>query len=181
MDWMNQLGGLLQQYAGGQQSPERTEEDFDNVSRVAPPSAVSGGLAEAFRSQQTPPFPNMLGQMFGQSNPNQRASILNTLLATAGPALLSQILSRTGGGGGLGSLGGLLGGGQTHVTPEVAAHVPAEAVEELAREAEQRDPSVIDRVSDFYAEHPSLVKGLGAAALGIALNHLAKQKRGGLF
>ena len=54
-------------------------------------------------------------------------------------------------------------------------------MEEIAREAEQQDPSVVDRVSDFAAENPMLVKTLGAAALGIALSHLGKQKRGGLF
>jgi hypothetical protein len=119
----------------------------------------------------------MLGQLFGNSGGHQRANILNTLLATAGPALLSNVLSRQGGGG-LGNLAGMLGGGQARVTPEVAEQIPPEAVEELAREAEQRDPSIIDRVSDFYAEHPTLVKSLGAAALAITMQGMAKQKRG---
>ncbi|MEJ7711337.1 MAG: hypothetical protein WKF84_16110 [Pyrinomonadaceae bacterium] len=56
----------------------------------------SQGLAEAFRSDQTPPFGNMLGQLFGQSNGPQRASILNTLISLAGPALLSQVLNQRG-------------------------------------------------------------------------------------
>jgi hypothetical protein len=87
-----------------------------------------------------------------------------------------------------GLLGGLLGGGgvfaqggSPQITPEQASQVPPEAVEELAREAQNQDPSIVDRVSDFAAQNPTLVKGLGAVAVGIALNHLAKQKRGGLF
>jgi hypothetical protein len=72
----------------------------------------------------------------------------------------------------------MLGGGTNQVTPEQAQQIPAEAVEEIAKQAEQHDPSVVDRVSDFYAEHPTLVKGLGAAALAIAMRGMASQKRG---
>lgn len=173
MSWMDQLGSMLQQYAGAGQATQSTEDDFDRASQLAPRDALSGGLSEAFRSQNTPPFPNMLGQMFGNSNGMQRASILNTLLSVAGPALLSNILQR---GGGMGNLAGMLQGG--HVTPEQAEQIPPQAVEEIAREAEQRDPTVIDRVSDFYAEHPTLVKTLGAAALAVAMSGMTKQKRG---
>lgn len=173
MSWMDQLGGMLQQYANSGQATQTTEDDFDRASQMAPRDALSGGLSEAFRSQQTPPFPNMLGQMFGNSNGMQRANLLNTLLSVAGPALLSNILQR---GGGMGNLAGMLQGGQ--VTPQQAEQIPPEAVEELAREAEQRDPSVIDRVSDFYSEHPTLIKTLGAAALAVAMSGMTKQKRG---
>src|SRR5215208_2947020 len=99
MNWLDQLGGVLQQYAGGtsEQTPSTTESDFDQVATVAPRQAMAGGLADAFRSQETPPFPNMLSQMFGQSSGHQRANILNTLVAAVGPALLSGALSRHGG------------------------------------------------------------------------------------
>lgn len=186
MNWFNQLGGLLQQYADRPEddTPQSAEDDFDQVAQHAPADMVSQGLSQAFRSQNTPPFPTMLGQLFGQSDPGQRASILNTLLAAAGPALLSGATAR-GGVGGLGSmlgpLGGLLSSGQQPVTPEVAAQVPPQAVEQLASTAEQQDPSVIDRVSEFYAQNPTLVKSLGAVALGVAMRHLANQKRGGLL
>jgi hypothetical protein len=175
MDWLNQIGGMLQQYSGGTNSQASAEDDFDHLARNAPPQEVSHGLAESFRSPETPPFPNMLGQLFGNSNGTQRASILNTLLATAGPALLSSVLSRHGGG-----LGGLLGGvtgGTARVTPEQAEAIPPEAVQELAAEAEKKDPSVIDRVSDFYAQQPQVVKTLGAAALGVALMQIGRKHK----
>ena len=60
------------------------------------------------------------------------------------------------------SLGGLLG--RSEVSPHEAAAIPQQDVEELARTAEKHDPSVIDRVSELYSEHPGLVKTLGAAA-----------------
>ena len=188
MSWMDQIGNILQQYsgagaqtaAGAQPASGQVQEDFDQFAQAAPQSAVADGLAAAFRSEQTPPFPQMLGQLFGQSDGTQRASILNTLICALGPTVVAQILARRGGGGGGGGigdlLGGLLGGGQQQVTPEVARQIPPEAVEEIAQQAEQRDPSIVDMASKFYAEHPQLVKTLGAAALAIALAKVAQRR-----
>jgi hypothetical protein len=47
-------------------------------------------------------------------------------------------------------------------------------VRQIAEQAEQHNPSVVDRMGDFYAQHPGLVKGLGGAALAIALGHMAQ-------
>lgn len=183
MQWINQIGDLLQQYHGtpANQAPATVDNDFDQFTQVAPQSAISQGLAEAFRSNQTPPFGNMLGQLFGQSNGMQRANILNTLISIAGPALLSQVLNRRGSSasGGLGGLlGSLSGAAQPAITPEQAEQISPEEVQEIAAEAEQRDPSIVDRVSDLYAEHPTLIKTLGGAALAVILAKLAKDHSG---
>jgi hypothetical protein len=37
------------------------------------------------------------------------------------------------------------------------------------------NPSLIDRVSAVYAQHPTLIKSLGAAALVIAMKKIADQ------
>ena len=177
MSWFDELGGLLQQYAGANQPTQTTEQDFDQAATVAPRDAMSQGLAEAFRSDQTPPFANMLGQLFGNSSGMQRANILNTLSPLRVRHCYPERSSKEEAvWGGLGQLSGLLRQGQ--MSPQQAEQIPTEAVEQLAREAEQRDPSVIDRVSDFYSEHPGLVKTLGAAALAVAMSGMAKQKRG---
>lgn len=174
MGWLDQIGGLLQQYQGGNaQAAGNVDHDFDQVAQAAPQSAVADGLAAAFRSNQTPPFGNMLGQLFGQSNGTQRASILNTLISTLGPTVISQILMNRGASG----LAGILGSGQREVTPEMAEQVSPEVVQEIATQAEQKDPSIIDMASNFYAEHPTLVKGLGAAALTIALAKVAANQQ----
>lgn len=204
------LGNLLQQYMGGAQGGNtvRAEEDFDRVAQEAPREAVAQGVTQAFRSDQTPPFPQMVGQMFGQSNPNQQAGMLNQLIAAAGPSLIGMLAGRggaggmgglggggglgglgglggggglggLGGAGGLGGLGGLLGGllngnnGQPQITPEQASQLSPEQVQEIAQKAEQENPGVVERMGDFYAEHPNVVKGLGGAALAIALAHMA--------
>jgi hypothetical protein len=173
MDFMNQIGGLLQKYAGMQaaQAPDTAQDDFDQLTNSVPRSTLTEGIAEAFRSNQTPPFEQMLGQIFGNSGGQQRASIINTLIATLGPQLVAQFLNR----GGASGLAGLLNSGQNHLTPEQAEQIPAETVQEIATIAEKKDPSVIDRISDFYAEHPTLVKTLGAAALTVALSKIAEK------
>lgn len=182
MGWMNLLGGLLQQYrdAGADQAPPTVKDDFDRIAQSAPTEALADGLAAAFRSNQTPNFGQMTGQLFSNSSGQQRASILNTLIAAVGPMILSQVLSRkaNASSGGLASLTGLLGGGQQKaITPEQAEQIPVEAVEEMADLAEKKDPSVIDQISNFYAEHPTLVKTLGAAALTIVLARLAQRQQ----
>jgi len=182
MDWMSQLSGVLQQYTGAGAAPARSNvpDDFDQIAQTAPQSELADGLAAAFRSDQTPDFGQMAGQLFNNSNGEQRAGILNTLIRAAGPMILSQVLSRQTGSNAGGGLSGLIekltNGQQTQVTPEQAEQIPAEAVQEIAAQAEKKDPSIIDHVSNFYAEHPTLVKTLGAAALTIALSQIAKRQ-----
>lgn len=168
MSWLNDVGDLLQQYKGTGAPPPSTSADFQKVSASAPASAMSSGVAEAFRSQNTPPFADMLSQLFGQSNAGQRAGILNQLIAAAGPAVLS--------GGLLSGLTGSSGGAAPTITAEQAQKIDPEAVRQLAQHAEQRDPSIIDRASEFYAQHPRLVQGLGATALAVIMSHMSKQQ-----
>jgi hypothetical protein len=176
MSWIDQIGQLLQQYTGAspQQPSGNAGADFDQFARAAPPAAVAQGLSDAFRSEQTPPFAQMVSQLFAQSNGNQRAGLLNTLAAAVGPQLLSQVL----GGGGMSGLAGLLGG-QSQVQPYEADQIPQHLVEQLAAQAEHQNPSVIDQVSGFFAQHPQVIGTLGAGALTAALSGLAgRQARG---
>ena len=89
MNWMDSIGGLLQQYAGQNADTADTETHFDQVTNAVPSSALGGALADMFRSSDTPPFAQLAGQLFGNANGTQKASVLNELLAAAGPALPS--------------------------------------------------------------------------------------------
>ena len=192
MDWMKQVSDVLDRYGDVDPSrpPETVDTDFDRFAHEAPPEAISEGLSAAFRSDQTPEFAQMASQLFGRASGSQRAGMLNALLAAVGPMVLQQILARRqrgpasgpaqGGamGGGLGDiLGKILRGDRApQVTPEVAEQVTPAEVEEIAREAEKKDPSVIDRISDVYARQPELLKVLGGAALAIALGRMAQKR-----
>ena len=147
---------LLQQALGG-----NAEKHFDAVAQQAPPDQLGAGLAEAMRSKETPPFGNMVSQMFGQSSPTQQAGVLNQILAALGPAAATALAS--------GALGRVLAPGQSQLTPEQAAQVSPDQVSEIATQAEQVQPGVVDQVSQFYAQHSGLIKVLGGAALAIAM------------
>ena len=205
MAFGSDFGRILDQYsdASAQQAPpQQVEQDFDEVSRQADPGMLEHGITQAFRSDQTPPFGNMMGQMFGQADSGQRAGMLNQLIGALGPAVLGSLLGGRGGmgnignagnaGGGMGGLGGglggllgsLLGGGglsqgatPPQITPQDAEKLSPEEVQELASRAEQEHPGIIDQMSRYYAQNPQLFKALGGAALAIALGQIA-QRRG---
>ena len=168
------LMDILQQYSGATAppGPDIAVGHFDEVAGAAPTEILGQGLGDAFRSDSTPPFGEMVGRMFGQSNPQQQASVLNQLLRSIGPGVLSAL-----GGGILGRMLAPSNAGVPQVTPQQASQLTPEQVQEIAAHAEQHDPSVLDKIGGFYAQHPQLVKTLGSAALAIALAGVANRMR----
>ena len=169
------LTDVLNQYAGNQPAyaPESAHAHFDEVARSAPVDVLGQGVADAFRAHSTPPFGEMVGQMFGKSDPQQQAGVLNKLLHSLGagvlPALAGGLLSR---------MSASAPGNVPQITPQQASELTPAEVQEIATKAEQHDPSVLDKVGGFYAEHPQLVKTLGSAALAIALAGVSRRMRG---
>lgn len=164
MSWMNQIGDILQNYAKPDPGadPRQVDSHFQQVAQAAPAPAMADSLAGMFRSDQTPAFGQMVGQLFGNSSGDQRAVLINALLSNPAAATILAQLAR--------SAGINLPTSGT-ITPQTASQIPPEVVQQAATKAEQHDPSVIDRVSQIYAEHPTLIKTLGVAAMGIALSH----------
>lgn len=154
--------------------PTDTDQDFDDVARQVPAETLGGGIADAFRSDRTPAFGEMAASLFGRSSPQQQAGLLGQLAGAVGPALFSSVA-----GGALGRLfQGRVASGDarpdpSHFSPTEASRVSPDQVRELAAAAERNDPSVLDRVGAFYAQHPQIVKALGGAALAIALGQVA--------
>lgn len=177
MDWLNQVTDILDKYGSGRSGnvPDSVDADFDRLSRMAPSEHVSEGLAEAFRSQQTPPFAGMLSELFGRSPANQKSNVLNTLVATLGPALVSQLLAKYG----ASRAATELQNGNAKISPEAAEQIPSSSVEAVAAEAEKKDPSVVDRISKFYADQPALIKTLGGLALTVAMAKVAQRQTQG--
>ena len=169
------FGGLLQQYLGGAQNananPSQVEDDFHQVTQNAPQATVGSGVAEAFRSDQTAPFSQMVGQLFGNGSSQQRAGMLNELLGSLSPAILGSL------GGGLGGLLGARAGTAPAVTAEQADQIDPQQVEQIAKQAQQQDPSIMDRMGNFYAAHPTLVQTIGSAALAIAMRKIAERMK----
>ncbi len=173
MDWMNTLSDVVRRYGdqGNDTVARRTEDpaqDFQQVARSAPSDVIASGISNMFRSDQTPPFAEMVSRLFGQSDPNQRAGLLNRLIASLGGAIVG------GGSSGLTGLAGVLNRGA--VTPEATTEISPEQVKQIAAHAEKQDPSVIDKVSSFYSEHPGLMQAAGGLALSVALQHMMKRR-----
>ena len=154
--------------AGGDDIQD-VEGRFDQVALQASPEELGAGVAEALRSDQTPPMAEMVSHLFGRSSSSQQAGLLNQILGSLGPALAGVI--------GGGALGRILRPGQTEVTPEQAKQVSPEEVTEIVKQAEQERPEVVDQLGRFYAEHSGLIKTLGSAALLIALSRMRHNAR----
>ena len=151
------LMDILQNALGGNEP----EKHFDQVTQNASKEQLGAGIAGALRSSQTPPFGNMVGQLFGHSSSTQQAGLLNQILGSLGPAAIASM------GGGL--LGKILQPGQTQVSAEQAAQLSPAQVTEIANQAEQARPSVVDQVGSFYAQHSGLIKLLGGTALLVTM------------
>jgi len=170
MTLFDQVSNVLRRYSGGaDQNPAEASEHFEQVAQAIPQGTIAEGLSSAFRSDQTPAFSSLISNLFSQSNGEQKAGMLNQLIGSLGPGALSEIA-------GGGTLASLLGGAR-EITPQQAQNVPPEVVEQMASHAEAADPSIVDKASAFYAQHPTLVKTLGGAALSILMAKIAERQR----
>ncbi len=165
MPLMDSLRNMLAQYASGTASPQDAEAHFHQVAQTADTGTLAGGIAAAMRSDQTPPFAQLVSQLFANGSTDQKAGMLNALLSAVSPeqrAHLAALLPGVGGGG------AVVSGGQ-------ASSVSPDAVAAVAQTAEQHNPAIVDTMSNFYAQHPTLVKTLGTAAMMIAMRKIAER------
>ena len=153
------VDGLLRQLSeqGNRPPPRDAREQFERIAQSAPPHELSAGLQDAFESEQTPPFAQMVGQLFGHANDQQKGGILGTLLGGLGGAA-HPVLRQA---------------GVDATDPQQAAtQVSPAQVEQIAGQAQQANPGVVGELSRFYAEHPTLVKSLGGMALALVLGRM---------
>jgi len=157
------LMDILSPYAN---RPTSTEDDFDEVAKQLPPDVLGDGIAQAFRSDKTPAFGEMVSRMFSGSNPSMQAGLLNQLIAAVGPAIVGKLTS---------VLGNRDTGGQAPISEADAQRLSPDQVSDLAEQAQKTDPGVMDLIGNFYAKNPEIVKVLGGAALAIALGRIANR------
>ncbi|MEP7061254.1 MAG: hypothetical protein ABI881_02585 [Betaproteobacteria bacterium] len=168
------LFDMLKQYASALpgQANASASEHFQEAAQSAPADVVAQGISDAMKSSETPPFGEMMSQMFRQANPQQQAGMLNQMLSGLAPGALA------------GLAGGVLGkflpasAAGAPLTPDQASKLSPDQVQQIAEHAEQHNPTVIDKMGDFYAQHPGLVKTLGGAALAIVLAKMSNRMRG---
>jgi hypothetical protein len=168
MGWMDTISDIVNRYAGASggtvTAPADPHEDYRTIAQSAPRPVLADALAHTFRSDRTPSFPEMVSSLFRQSNPDQRAGLLNQIMGAAGAAAVASVPALKN-----------LGGSQT-VSAEQANQVSADQVRQIATHAEQNNPSIVDSVSNFYAQHADVVKALGGAAIAIAIQRIAQRR-----
>jgi hypothetical protein len=171
MSWLDTVSDIVRQFETGERAPDGTDihDNFQQVARSAPRDAVADGIAGMFRSNETPAFAEMVSNLFSQSNQNQKAGLLQQLLAAVPPGSLAA----------LPGLGSLVGTSDSSVSNSdlLATQLSQEQVRQIAEHAEAHDPSIIDRVGHFYAQHPGVMKAVGEMAIGVVLQQMTKRRR----
>jgi hypothetical protein len=161
------LGNLLQQYSGHitAADPEGVGQAFKHMAGQVPSSALAQGVVAAFRAEDTPPFAQMVSQLFFHSDQVQRTALLNQLLDDVSPAMLTALEA---------SVGHLLRqNGHPQLTPEQVAEIAPPQVAEIAATAEQHNPGVLERVATLFAQHPEVLNSLDSNSLKTALGKMA--------
>jgi hypothetical protein len=154
-------------------SPQRNQlfpnllDDFSEVARSVPSKTIAHGLAAALRADQSASFGRKVAELFVHSNAELRVRTLNLLLENSSKPTQSSWASA--------GLFGLVPC-MRQIESETAMHIAPEAISVLAEESEQCDPDVVDRISALYAQHPAIVRALGARAISIIMTHIAKDR-----
>ena len=162
------LGNLLQQFAAHPTAtdPEGVAQAFSHVAGDAPRASIAQGLASAFLSSETPPFGQLVSQLFVRSDPQVQAGLLNQLIDDVGPTMQAALA---------GSVGELFtANGHATLTPQQVSDITPPQVAEIATTAQQHNPGVVERVASFFADHPQLVNSLDSASLKVALGKMAQ-------
>lgn len=163
MSLIDQMKGLLSQYASGTEGGDAGAH-FQQVAQSVDSGTLAQGIAAAMRSDQTPPFAQLVSQLFANGSADQKMAMLNTLLSSLPADQRAQLTAIIPG-----------AGGAAPVTGDQAAGVSADAVKTLAQRVEQQEPGIVDKMSSLYAQHPTLVKTLGTAAMVIAMRKIAER------
>jgi hypothetical protein len=163
MSFLDQLGPLLQQYAGGQAAATDAEAHahYDQITSAVPPHELGRAIGPALT---TLPAPDLRDRVSASASAaamtaDQRGSLVQTLLAGFGPQV--------------GSLLAMLG-----LNPALAQNpsqaTPADAGA-LAAHVKEARPDIFNQAMAVYAQHPTLVKVLGSIAIAKIAQQLTRR------
>lgn len=166
MGLFDDVRGMLAQYASGTAPAGDAGSHFQQVAQSVDSGTLAQGIAAAMRSDQTPPFAQLVSQLFASGSGDQKMAMLNMLLSSLSPEQRTQLSSAI---PGLGAMAATPGAA-------TASAVSPAAVQTLAQHVEQHEPAIVDKMSALYAAHPTLVQTLGSAAMVIAMRKIAERR-----
>ena len=168
MSWMDEIGGILQKYSNPSNvstvDQEQVNQHFDSVANSVPPNILAQGVSAALGSSPEGSFGSTVGDLFNRSSPEQKSGLLAHLISFLGPSAAAILASK-----GLSGLAANSG----NIDPQAASQVSPATVSDIANQAQKQNPSIVDAVSGFYAQHPALVKTLGIAALSMIMSRVS--------
>ncbi len=163
MAFMDQIGGLLQQYSQGVAVPrEQARQDYDRIAEAVPPGVLASVIGPALSSLGAPQVEERVRNSATEMSEPVRGQFVQQLLGAL-----------TGGGVNLPAVLGQLG-----ISPRVAQQPQAatpEDVGKLAAHVQQTRPDLFNQAMSFFKDHPMLVKVLGAVAVAKIAQHLSQQ------
>lgn len=158
---------LLGKYATGVTPTGDAGAHFQQVAQSVDSRTLAGGIAEALRSDKTPPFSQLVSQLFASGSGEQKTAMLSTLMSAIPANQRSKIASM---------IPGLANASAGSGTPPAEGVSPND-VQKLAQHVETQDATIVDKMSQLYAAHPMLVKTLGASAMAIAMKKIAQYRQ----
>jgi hypothetical protein len=164
MSFIDQIGGLLTQYANGQGARNRDEAraHYDQISQVVPTNILGSIIGPALSSLGADQVQERVQNSATEMSADQRGQFVRMLLNG---------LSGSGG-----DVSGLLR--QLGINREIQTN-PQQAnpsdVAKLARHAQQTRPESFNQAMQFYAQHPTLVKVLGTMAIAKIAQRLSER------
>jgi hypothetical protein len=170
MSFLDQIGSILDQYkAGAMPSREEAHLHYDEIARTVPTDVLAQSIGPALQTMDTQHLKEKIAQAAAQMTPQQRSAFMREILGglTAGSdASLASEVTRAG------------------VSPSVAqdpSTATPQDVGSIAAYAKEHQPELFRRATEFYAQHPTLVKVLGTVAIASIARRLAGGARPGLI
>jgi hypothetical protein len=161
MSFLDQLGPLLQQYAGGHPSATDAEahDHYDQIAAAVPPHQLAPTIGPALTTLSPDDLRQRISASAAAMSAPQRGTLMQTMLSGLGPNVASV----------LATLG---------LDPSLAQH-PTEATGAdagtLAAHVQQERPEIFNQAMAVYAQHPMLVKMLGAVAIAKIAQQLTQR------
>src|SRR5262244_751068 len=124
MALFNDLRAMLNQYVSGGAPSGDTAAHFQQVAQSVDRGTLAQGIAAAMRSDDTPPFSQLVSQLFASGSGEQKLAMLSTLFASVPPDVRTQLSSM------------FPGLGEPVTSPTSAQAVSPDAVQQLAEHAQ---------------------------------------------
>src|SRR5215471_20079214 len=93
MGLLDDVKGMLSQYATNAAPAGDAGAHFQQVAQSVDSGTLAHGIAAAMRSDETPPFAQMVSQLFSSGSSDQKTAMVNTLLSSINPQQRAQLAS----------------------------------------------------------------------------------------